>query len=317
MKLYARVPQDLVDSWEQSSQTLPSNQTVGFHYHDVDEWLTVVQGGITFFTLADELFHVEIGRALHIPRGEVHRAEADADAVECRMFLAGAIPTFVNELTALEVNALQDNLEFPDYEDGRIENGEKFFVNALSDQLVFCRASGVCVGKRQFIDEAFVDKGRFSARTLQILNKTEQGLLISTVVNASGADGEINSFTNVRFLAVEDGALRCRLWVNYPQLERVAVGSKEDKEAVMARTRGTSLSRASAGEASAAARGAGARTPLIDSVDVALAYVPRADAAAAVDEVVKDDAKMRAAFAKNYRDRSSEVRGEYGRASAG
>jgi hypothetical protein len=51
-----------------------------------------------------------------------------------------------------------------------------------------------------------------------VLNKTENGLLISTVVEMAEADG-VRSFMNVRLLAAEeDGELRCRLRVNYPQL---------------------------------------------------------------------------------------------------
>jgi hypothetical protein len=59
--------------------------------------------------------------------------------------------------------------------------------------------------------------------SLQVLNKTEQGLLISTVVNVAGAGGGVDGFTNVRFLGAEAGALRCRLWVSYPQLAPVEV----------------------------------------------------------------------------------------------
>ncbi len=216
MKVYSAVPRELVDLWEESEQTLSSRQVVDFHYHDVEEWLTVVRGEITFFTLADTPFRVEVGQTLHIPRGEVHRVEVGSDGVGYRMFVPVPISSFAIELTADELDALRHNLEFPQYEDGCAEDGREFFENTLSDQLVFCRASGVCVDKQTFINEAFVDKGRSSAGSVQVLNRAENGLLISTVVDSADANG-VHSFVNVRFLAVEGGTHRCRLWANYPQ----------------------------------------------------------------------------------------------------
>lgn len=216
MNVHSAVPLELVDHWEESEQTLSPLQVVDFHYHDVEEWLTVVRGEITFFTLTDTPFQLDVAGTLHIPRGEVHRAEVGSDGVVYRMFLPVPIPSFAKKLTAEELDALMRNLEFPQYEDGRAEDGSEFFENALSDQLVFCRANGMCVDKRTFIEEAFVDKGRSSAGSIQILNRTENGLLISTVVDVADANG-VHSFVNLRFLAAEGGTLRCRLWVNYPQ----------------------------------------------------------------------------------------------------
>jgi Cupin domain len=218
MKVYTAVPGGLVDGWQESVQGLSGRQMIDFHYHDVDEWLTVISGEITFSSLAGAPFRIGVSRALHIPRGEVHRAEAGPQEVEYRMFLPIAVSAFVNDLTEKEVAALRQHLEFPEYEDGRAENGREFFESTLSDQLVFCRASGVCVDRDTFIAEAFVDKNRSSSGSIQVLNKTKNGLLISTVVEMAEADG-VRSFMNVRLLATEeDGELRCRLWVNYPQL---------------------------------------------------------------------------------------------------
>jgi hypothetical protein len=60
------------------------------------------------------------------------------------------------------------------------------------------------------------DKRRSSAGSVRFLDRTDKGLLISTDVDMTGDDG-VQTFTNVRFLAVEDGALRT-LWANYQQL---------------------------------------------------------------------------------------------------
>jgi quercetin dioxygenase-like cupin family protein len=222
VKVCAAVPHEHVADWEQSPQTLSAGRAVKFHYHDVEEWLTVVRGEITFFTLADEPFHVEVGRALWIPRGEVHRVKVGREGVEYLMFLPIAMEPFTNELTDDERDALGEHLKFPDYEDGRLENGRGFFQGVLSYRLAFCKVDGTVVNKKQFIqqliDEGFPDKGRSSSGSIRVLNKTDDGCwLISTVVNMTDDRG-VRSFTNVRFLAPERRTLRCRLWANYPQL---------------------------------------------------------------------------------------------------
>ena len=222
IKVHAAVSVGFVDGWHESVEELPGPQAIDFHYHDVEEWLTVVSGEITFFTLADKPIPVDIGRSLHIPRGEVHRVEVGSRGVEYRIFLPITEPLYANELSEGELETLRHNLKFPEYEDGRAENGRDFFEDILSDRLVFCRANGKIVGKRTFIDGAFGNdvvrnQRRSSSGSIQVLSKKKRGLLISTVVEMPEA-GSLNSYMNVRFLAEEGGKLRCRLWVNYPQL---------------------------------------------------------------------------------------------------
>jgi mannose-6-phosphate isomerase-like protein (cupin superfamily) len=225
MKVHAAVPVGFVDSWYESVKELPGPQAIGFHYHDVEEWLTVVGGEITFFTLADEPIPVDVGRSLLIPRGEVHRVEVGSQGVEYRIFVPITEPLYANALSEGELEALRHHLKFPEYEGGRAENGREFFEDILSDRLMFCRANGKFVGKRKFIDDAFRDgvvrdQNRSSSGSIQVLNRKEKGLPISTVVEMPEA-GSLNSYMNFRFLAKEGGKLRCRLWVNYPQLTPV------------------------------------------------------------------------------------------------
>src|SRR5690242_11559050 len=106
MKVYAAAPDGPVNSWRESPKELPARQAIGPHYHDVEEWLTVVSGEITFFTLAGESFRVDVGRSLHIPRGEVHRVKVGSQGVRYRMFVPIAEPMSVNLLTGKEVIAL-------------------------------------------------------------------------------------------------------------------------------------------------------------------------------------------------------------------
>ena len=82
---------------------------------------------------------------------------------------------------------------------------------------MFCRADGTIVDKKTFLRGPFLDGGRSSSGTLRVLNKGAKGALISTIVNKT-ENGSTRSFTNVRFLAAEGGTLRCRMWINYPEL---------------------------------------------------------------------------------------------------
>ena len=216
MKDYAAVPGELVNGWQESVESWPGRKPIRFHYHDVEEWLTVVSGEITFFTLADTPFRVDVGRSLHIPRGEVHRVEVGSQGVEYRMFLPIAVPTFANKLDEEELDALRRNLQFPEYEDGPPENGHEFFKSSLSEKLEFCRADGKCEGKTEFLARLSGDGNRSSSGSIQVLNKTDYGLLISTIVQMGKAK-QAKWYMNVRFLEKDGGKLRCRLWVNYPQ----------------------------------------------------------------------------------------------------
>ena len=93
----------------------------------------------------DHIFHAR-GRtvprrgrsSLRIPRGRGRwRPRSGPTGVEYRMFLPVAVPAFVNQLVPSELDVLRHNLQFPDYEDGRVEHGREFFEDALSDELVF------------------------------------------------------------------------------------------------------------------------------------------------------------------------------------
>jgi hypothetical protein len=223
MKVYAAVPDGSVDDgWGESPKELPGPQTIRPHYHDVEEWLTVVRGEITFFTLAGEPFRVDVGRSLHIPRGEVHHVKVGSQGAGYRMFVPIAEPMSVNVLTRKEVMALRQNLEFPDYEDGRAKNGLRFFEGTLSDQLLFCRANGKCDNKEEFIApflaEPIDPKDRSSSGSIKVLKKSKNGLVISTVVRVGEAE-EAKWYMNIRFLEKEGGKLRCKFWVNYEQPE--------------------------------------------------------------------------------------------------
>lgn len=216
MNTCSALPHELLDGWTSSHEIHPAGQIVGFHYHGVAEWLEVQRGDITFFSISGEQWPLRVGSVLHIPRGEVHRAEIGADGVEYQMYLPVALRTgFANSLAADELDLLQLNLTFPLREENTDGHAADFFAAHLSDQLAFCRADGNVVGKDAF-REGFVAKGRSPSGTVSVLNRTANGLLLSTVVTV-GTGPAAQAFTNIRHFVKEGGAWRCRMWVNYPE----------------------------------------------------------------------------------------------------
>jgi len=213
MKTYSSMRDQFVHGWDQTTESHLAGFRADFHYHDLDEWLEVVRGDITFFTLSGQAYRVGVGQALQIPRGEVHRVEVGPDVVDYRMWTpVPAGGNFSKELSPQEVALLQKNLEFPVREDA---GDAPFFDRILSDRSMFCGVDGVVIDKKGFIGRGFVRRGRSSAGSVRVLNRTTESLLILTVVTVSGAGGPPQSFMNVRLFVQEDGEPKCRVWVNY------------------------------------------------------------------------------------------------------
>ena len=217
MRIYPALPRDLVDGWASSTENHPAGQMVGFHYHDVEEWLEVRRGAITFFSLSGEKKPLGAGSVLHIPRGEVHRAEIGAEGVAYQMYLPVAPSTgFANRLAADEIDLLQTNLAFPLREENTDGCAAPFFAAQLSDQLVFCRSDGTIAGKDAF-REGFAAKNRSASGTVSVLNRTPNTIVLSTVVTVGRGGPAAKFFTNIRVFVKESGAWRCRMWVNVPE----------------------------------------------------------------------------------------------------
>jgi len=216
MKTYSRLPQALVEGWVVTTETHPPLQQVGFHYHDVDEWLEVAKGDITFFSISGQSWPLAVGDVFQIARGEVHRAEIGAGGVEYRMYLPVAMTGgFAQRLSDDELAMLRTNLEFPLREENTDGHAAGFFAEHLSDALVFCRADATVVDKQTYLS-AFVARGRTPSGTVAVLNRTDTGILLSTVVTTGTGGPSPKSFTNVRLFVKEGGSWRCRLWLNYP-----------------------------------------------------------------------------------------------------
>ena len=221
MKIYASMPRQIVHGWVESDEVLEAKGQAGYHYHDVEEWLEVTSGDITFFTLTNQPCKPAVNQALQIPRGEVHRVEAGSKDVKYRMWVPkpGPLPdpggNFAKTLHAEQVELLRDNLRFPYRED----NADRaFFERILSKDLTFCTAAGqILQGKEAFFERGFERSDRRSCGSARVLNRTTDSLLLSTVVIVAGGGGPPKSYTNVRHFIQEEGRPKCRLWANYPE----------------------------------------------------------------------------------------------------
>jgi hypothetical protein len=225
MRTYPSLPRPLIEGWFNRNETLAPARTVGFHYHDVEEWLEGTRGQITFFTLQDggQGYVLKPGGVLHIPRGEVHRAEAGPDGVDYRMHLPIAVPDgFPHPLSPDEIELLRLNLKFPLREENHDGCAAEFLAPHLSDALVFGRADGAVVGKETYLAK-FKAMGRKSSGTVCVLNRKpasasapHDSLLLSTVVTVEAKPPEPSQFTNLRLFLREHGSWKCRMWVNFP-----------------------------------------------------------------------------------------------------
>jgi len=216
MKIYAALPAELLEGWNSRVQTHPALQRVHDHYHDTDEWLEVLRGEMTFYAISGDDWRLRSGDVFHIPRGEVHHVEIGPAGVEYRMYAQMAIESgFSRSLSADELTMLRTNIEFPFREENTDGVAGEFFEKTLSDALVFVRADCSVVAKETFT-AGFTARGRASAGTVCVLNRTDNGVLLSTTVTV-GQGAAQKAFLNVRLFAKEADAWKCRVWVNYPQ----------------------------------------------------------------------------------------------------
>jgi hypothetical protein len=214
MHTHPAVPDEISRTWLPSAPHHEAGVRIGFHYHDVEEWLKVLHGDISFFTPGKLTYRIGVGQVLAIPRGEVHQVQVGSQGVEYEMWLPAPVPGqgFANHLNAQELDLLLNNLDFPNRE----ETGDaQFFERILSDRLLFCGADGTVLDKRGFIDKGFTTRGRKSSGSVRILNRSEGSLLCSTVVTLPAADDQLLAFTNVRLFVKEADDLKCRVWINY------------------------------------------------------------------------------------------------------
>jgi hypothetical protein len=218
MKIYPRVPEGLVEDWVASTERHDPGEKLRSHYHDVEEWLQVQKGAICFFSAGGRAYRLGVGQALLIPRGEVHRVEIGPDGVEYRMWLPVAVRDgdFANVLDEEDLALIKTNLEAPKAED---RGDESFFDDFLSEQVTFRTAPGPVLDKAGFKGRGFQNRNRLPSDSVRVLHKGADSVLLLTAVVVPGDGGAPQSVSNERLFVREGTSLKCRVWLNYPDLQ--------------------------------------------------------------------------------------------------
>jgi hypothetical protein len=222
---------------KQENVPLPGGQHVGYHYHDVEEWLEVLEGEISFFPVGELESAVVAcalveGEVLKIPRGEIHRVEIGPHGVKYNMWVPVYVEPFMNMLNDEEISLIRKNLKLPIVEnqwDARDPNvpvaqarsREKSFLEDLvSEDLMFRTASGkLLIGKMAYLERPPAEVIREASNSVRILHKSPESMLLSTVVHTQPKEGgSRKSFSNIRLFVKENDIWKCRVWINHPEL---------------------------------------------------------------------------------------------------
>lgn len=216
MKIHRNLGREITDGQNSSLERLAGGEKVDFHYHDVEEWLQVTAGQISFFSAGGRKYQLGPNQILQIPRGEVHRVEVGPDGTEYKMWVPSAANRehFANQLSEEEANLIKDNLLLPKAEDA----GDAAFLDRfLSERLMFGTATGAELDKSGFIQRGFQNRNR-SSDSVRILYKASDSILISSIVTVKGdGSGAAQSFSNTRLFVREGATFKCRVWFNYAE----------------------------------------------------------------------------------------------------
>ena len=231
MKIYQGMPRELLGGWpSEDVHHPPGSEPVGFHYHDVEEWLEILEGTITFFTARERAHALAAGEALNIQPGEVHRVEIGPEGVKYRMWLPVDMSgkTFQRKLDEQDIDLVRSNLDLPEFEnrwDERSPNTSmagnpsgEFLDNFASAELIFRDAKGTFLGKKAYLGRPPAPVIRTASDTVCILYKDADHVLLSTVVQTQlTATGAREFYSNARFFVRADGSWKCRVWMNFPE----------------------------------------------------------------------------------------------------
>jgi hypothetical protein len=189
MKKYLSMPRQLVDGWAKRTVTHPAGEQIAFHYHEVDEWLEVLTGEISFFSVGGRGCRLGDGEALWIPRGEVHRVEIGAGGAEYRMWLPVDVrpSDFSLHLAREDLSLVEENLKLPAFEnlldkkkrgESVHQDPEEFISSFVAPGLTFRAGDGSLRNSR-----GPASAHRIADHSIRILDKRGESVLLSTVVH--------------------------------------------------------------------------------------------------------------------------------------
>ncbi len=221
MKTYSAMKSELVDNWPSSVEPHAAADQVALHYHEVEEWLEVLDGEITFSSAGGQKHVIRKGEALNIPQGELHRVEVGPNGVQYRMWTPIPVcdETFRKELEPDELELVRRNLELPGAENRKDANPSNtaFLSDFVSSDLIFRSGGGdIVTGKDAFLKRPPSPVTRSSSGSVRVLHKGVSSLLISTTVYTTPIEGgQAKSFVNLRLFRKENSGWKCLVWMNY------------------------------------------------------------------------------------------------------
>lgn len=220
MKKYPNMPYQMIPGWPTSIERRAANEPISFHYHDVEEWLEVESGQMRFTPATDKEEHsvwVSAGEALRLPQGEVHRVLIGPAGVAYKMWTPVEVPEndFAHELDDESLALIEENLKVPDVEN---TGNMGFFERFLSETFTFRTATGKLLDRNAFLNRSAAPIIRKQSESLRILHKSEDSILLSTIIHTTPkGGGERQSVSNNRLFVREQGVWKCRIWLNYPE----------------------------------------------------------------------------------------------------
>jgi hypothetical protein len=245
MQQYSTVIDGLVEGLVTETNTHEAGRQFPYHYHEVDEWLQIQQGGMTFFPAAglepaidfatDIPLAVSLsaGDVLFLPRGEIHRVEIGANGVTYQLWTQPYQEPFAKPLDDALIDLVTKNLRLPNAEncwDARNQEAltkedelsMNFLGSFVSNDLTFRTAGGkLFIGKDAYLNRKPADITRYPSVSVYLLDKKDESILLSTVVKTRPkGEGSTNSYLNFRLFVMEEKKWKCRLWINYPDNTR-------------------------------------------------------------------------------------------------
>jgi hypothetical protein len=224
-----------IEGWFKRDVAHIPNERVEFHFHEVEEWLEVLEGDATFYSAGGRPFRVSKGKVLGIPQGEVHRVEIGPEGMWYRMWLPVAVSpqAFSIQLGDKDMEVISAHLDLPTLENQRDEGrknpnatptsraliAEVLLDQFMSKRLSFRDARGQTHDKWQYLNRRPSDGSREPARdrSVCVLHKCPSCLLLSTIVDVRQRQesSPSGSYMNLRLLGDEEDAWKCVTWMNF------------------------------------------------------------------------------------------------------
>lgn len=249
MNKAASIPKSITEAegWWCEVEEHKAGSAFPAHYHEMDEWLSVTDGDITFTDTSGRTLPIVLstGDCLEIPAGDVHSVRVGPSGAKYAMWTPQQTSSeFMKLLSSLTpcgyslgdkemAKLVSINFEIP-----RLEN--RFRTNleardALDDiihkSLLFRRADGKIIGKDIFLPPpeknanatgAGPSLHRYRSSGFELIHVTNESAVVSIHVHTIQQDGTIiirRKTRNIRTFVMEASGWQCKLWVNFPVLE--------------------------------------------------------------------------------------------------